>query len=94
MEHLRTLAMHHQLGSCEADSMQNARPTARCPAILQKVACAVPLGHSSHFAVLLLCRTAATNVFEKQGDVWKIVHHHGGPVPTRRVLSKEIEDSL
>eukprot|EP00891_Asterochloris_glomerata_P009070 jgi/Astpho2/9070/e_gw1.00133.296.1_t len=39
-------------------------------------------------------RTAATNIFEKQGDVWKIVHHHGGPVPTRRVLSKEIQDSL
>ena len=74
--------------------MLNACPTAACLALLQKLACAVPIERLSHSAAGLLCRTAATNVFEKQGDVWKIVHHHGGPVPTRRVLSKEIQDSL
>lgn len=94
MEHLRTVTMHHQLGSCDADSLLSAWPTAAGLALLQKLACAVSCGRLSHSAVLLLCRTAATNVFEKQGDVWKIVHHHGGPVPTRRVLSKEIQDSL
>jgi len=26
-------------------------------------------------------RVAATNIFEKQKGVWKIVHHHGSPVP-------------
>ncbi|KAI3433936.1 hypothetical protein D9Q98_003738 [Chlorella vulgaris] len=26
-------------------------------------------------------RIAATNVFEKQGGAWKLVHHHGSPVP-------------
>lgn len=26
-------------------------------------------------------RVAATNIFEKQNGIWKIVHHHGGPVP-------------
>ncbi|EFN58975.1 hypothetical protein CHLNCDRAFT_137591 [Chlorella variabilis] len=26
-------------------------------------------------------RIAATNVFEKQGGVWKLVHHHGSPMP-------------
>lgn len=25
-------------------------------------------------------RVQATNVFEKQGGVWKIVHHHGSPI--------------
>lgn len=25
-------------------------------------------------------RIVATNIFEKQNGVWKIVHHHGGPV--------------
>lgn len=25
------------------------------------------------------CRIAATNVFEKQGGAWKLVHHHGSP---------------
>lgn len=35
-------------------------------------------------SVLLLhlsCRIAATNVFEKQGGAWKLVHHHGSPAP-------------
>lgn len=27
------------------------------------------------------CRTAATNVFEKQNGRWVMVHHHGSPVP-------------
>lgn len=27
-------------------------------------------------------RTIATNIFEKQGGMWKIVLHHGGPLPT------------
>lgn len=26
-------------------------------------------------------RIAATNVFEKQGGAWKLVHHHGSPAP-------------
>ena len=26
-------------------------------------------------------RIVATNVFEKQGGKWKIVHHHGSPAP-------------
>ena len=29
----------------------------------------------------LECRTAATNVFEKQNGRWVLVHHHGGPIP-------------
>ena len=45
-----TLAMYHQLSSCKADSMLNARLTAGCPAVLQNVACAVPLGHSNQLA--------------------------------------------
>lgn len=31
--------------------------------------------------VRIPCRIAATNVFEKQGGVWKLVHHHGSPAP-------------
>lgn len=31
-------------------------------------------------------RIIATNIFEKQQGFWKIVHHHGGPVPSRRPL--------
>ena len=26
-------------------------------------------------------RIAATNVFEKQGGTWKLIHHQGGPAP-------------
>ena len=26
-------------------------------------------------------RIAATNVFERQGGAWKLVHHHGSPMP-------------
>jgi len=26
-------------------------------------------------------RVMATNVFEKQGRDWKIIHHHGSPLP-------------
>ena len=29
----------------------------------------------------LECRTAATNVFEKQNGRWVLIHHHGGPIP-------------
>ncbi len=29
-------------------------------------------------------RIIATNIFERQKGCWKIVHHHGGPVPSRR----------
>lgn len=28
-------------------------------------------------------RIIATNIFERQQGSWKIVHHHGGPVPNR-----------
>lgn len=31
-------------------------------------------------------RIIATNIFERQKGSWKIVHHHGGPVPSRRPL--------
>ena len=31
-------------------------------------------------------RIIATNIFERQQGSWKIVHHHGGPVPSRRPL--------
>ena len=27
---------------------------------------------------------AATNVFELQGERWRIVHHHGSPLPPQR----------
>lgn len=27
---------------------------------------------------------AATNVFVREGDGWKLVHHHAGPMATRR----------
>lgn len=27
---------------------------------------------------------AATNVFELQDSHWRMIHHHGGPVPTQR----------
>jgi len=32
--------------------------------------------------VACACRTAATNIFEKQDGEWKMVLHHGGPIPT------------
>lgn len=30
-------------------------------------------------------RIVATNIFERQQGSWKIVHHHGGPVASRRM---------
>jgi hypothetical protein len=48
--------------------------------------CCVPCSHAYVTCLEIMeasdsrGRILATNIFEKQGGQWKIVHHHGSPV--------------
>jgi hypothetical protein len=37
-------------------------------------------------------RVAATNLFRREGDAWKLVLHHGSPIASERSLDEEVEE--
>ena len=37
-------------------------------------------------------RVAATNLFRREGDAWKLVLHHGSPIASQRSLDEEVEE--
>lgn len=51
-----------------------------CPCLLRMGDGLTGLSSSTDWQCAV-CRTVATNVFEKQDGRWVMVHHHGGPAP-------------